>query len=63
MLGLGALPAGIVTLLDGEPDALEAALADHPAVAAVWSSHDTRQGADDLSRASRVKVLWMPYGV
>ncbi len=62
LLGLGALPAGTVTLLDREPDAL-AALAHHPEVAAVWSSDDIRQDADDLSRACRVKVLWVPYGV
>lgn len=63
LLGLGALPAGTVTLLDGEPDSLAAALAEHPEVAAVWSSDDTRHDEDDLSRASRVKVVWMPYGV
>ena len=62
LLGLGALPAGTVTLLDGEPDALAAALADHPEVAAVWSSDEPRTAADALRRAARVKVLWVPYG-
>ena len=63
LLGLGALPAGVVTRLDGEPDDLAAALADHPEVAAVWSSNDIRQDADEIRNASRTKAVWLPYGI
>ena len=62
LLGLGALPAGVVTLLDGDLDALAAALAEHPEVAVVWSSDDILQEAEDIRSASQVKVLWVPFG-